>query len=396
MSKIKFTQLRIEALAAPDTGRVDYHDTGCSGLTCRVSHTGIKSFVVLKWNGKNTQRITLGKFPSLTVKDAQVKANEIKSDLIRGINPTEEKRKDKIRGITLQELMDQYLANKTDLREATVFDYNQKLRQGFADWLSKPVNEITEAMVLARRRHIEKGVDNKLRVLRLLMHYAVRRKIIEVNPVNAVTEERLWSAPIRKKRMISKDSLKDWNNAVMALENEKAKIYLLLLLHTGLRDTDVRYLEWTDIDFKNDCLQARDTKNGTDFTAYLAPQIKPHLRALQALTGTGKYLFPGDTKDGVMGIPRKPIQQVCKEANLEFSSHDLKRTFLTIGEAALIPFSLLKALANHKTGRDVTEGYIIAEAHTLREATHKIADAIQAGVSDAGGNVVSINISASY
>ena len=112
MSKIKFTQLRIEALAAPDTGRVDYHDTGCSGLTCRVSHTGIKSFVVLKWNGKNTQRITLGKFPSLTVKDAQVKANEIKSDLIRGINPTEEKRKDKIRGITLQELMDQYLANK--------------------------------------------------------------------------------------------------------------------------------------------------------------------------------------------------------------------------------------------------------------------------------------------
>lgn len=387
MPKIKFTQLRIESLPAPESGRLDYHDTGCAGLTCRVSHTGVKSFVVLKWNGTNTQRITLGKFPALTVKDAQEAANNTKSDLIRGVNPTEEKRKNKIKGITLQGLMDQYLENKTDLREATVFDYSQKLRQGFADWLDKPVSEITESMVLARRRQIEKGVDNKLRVLRLLMHYAVRRKIIEVNPVNAVTEERLWSAPIRKKRLISKDSLKDWYEAVMALDNEKAKIYLLLLLHTGLRDTDVRYLEWTDIDFKNDCLQARDTKNGTDFTAYLAPQIKPHLRALQALTGDGKYLFPGDTKDGVMGIPRKPIQKVCEVANIEFSSHDLKRTFLTIGEAALIPFSLLKALANHKISRDVTEGYIITEAHTLREATYKIADAIQARVNDTGGNV---------
>jgi hypothetical protein len=78
-----------------------------------------------------------------------------------------------------------------------------------------------------------------------------------------------------------------------------------------------------------------------------------------------------------MNVPRKPIAQVCRQVNMEFSSHDLKRTFLTIGEAAMIPFSLLKTLANHKTDGDITAGYINTEANTLKQATYKIADYIE-------------------
>mgnify|MGYP001454584983 FL=1 len=81
-----------------------------------------------------------------------------------------------------------------------------------------------------------------------------------------------------------------------------------------------------------------------------------------------------------MGMPRKPMAQVTKETGIVFSSHNLKRTFLTIGEATMIPFWLLKALANHKTDIDVTGGYINAEAKTLRAATYKIADYIQAHI----------------
>jgi len=71
-----------------------------------------------------------------------------------------------------------------------------------------------------------------------------------------------------------------------------------------------------------------------------------------------------------MTIPKKPITQVCKETGVEFSSHDLKRTFLAIGEAAMIPMSLLKALANHQTDGDVTGGYIHPESKILKSATH--------------------------
>jgi integrase len=389
--KINFTQDRIRNLTTPKEGRIDYYDMEVPKLTCRVSSTGIKSFVLLKWTGKTMQRVTLGRFPDMTVSDARKKAQAALTELAQGINPTEEKRKQKIRGITLQELLDKYLSDKTDLREASILDYTKKINQGFSDWLNKPIADISRDMVLTRRKQFEGGRDNKLRVLRLLMRYAVvTLKALDENPVDVLRDGSLWTKPKRKKRMIQNDNLKDWYQSVLKLDNEKAKVYLLLLIHTGLRDQDVRYLEWKDVDFKNDCFIARDTKNHSDFTAYIAPQIKPYLRSLQALTGDNQYLFPGDSKDGVMNIPRKPIAQVCNETDLEFSSHDLKRTFLTIGEAAMIPFSLLKALANHKTDSDVTGGYINPEANTLKQATWKIADYIHQHVTPDSDNVISI------
>ena len=179
----------------------------------------------------------------------------------------------------MQELLDKYLSDKTDLREASILDYTKKINQGFSDWLNKPINEITRDMVTARRKQFEGGRDNKLRVLRLLMRYAVvTLKALDESPVDVLTDGGLWAKPKRKKRMIPSDNLKDWYQSVLKLDNEKAKVYLLLLLHTGLRDQDVRYLEWKDVDFKNDCFIARDTKNHSDFTAYIAPQIKPYLR----------------------------------------------------------------------------------------------------------------------
>ena len=91
-----------------------------------------------------------------------------------------------------------------------------------------------------------------------------------------------------------------------------------------------------------------------------------------------------------MDVPRRPIAQVSKQTGVTFSSHDLKRTFLTIGKAAMIPFSLLKALANHTTDGDVTGGYINPEATTLRPATFKIVETIQQLTTPDIGNVDTI------
>lgn len=374
-----FTQNRIKDLPpAPLKKRVEYFDSDCKKLICRVSDKGTKTFAVLKRVGNTSTRITLGQYPDLSVNDARAKARQILVELSNGINPTEEKRKAKLKGMTLIELLDRYLADKADLREATIKDYRKNVK-AFGDWLDKPIDSITRDMVLTKRNQFTGGRDNKMRVLRLLMSYATDTlKVLDNNPVDVLTDGKLWAKLKRRDRNIPSDQLGAWIEAVLSLKNEKAKVYLLLLLHTGLRDEDVRYLLWQDVDFKNDCLIARDTKNHSDFTAYIAPQIKPYLRNLYTLTGNNPYVFPGLTKEGVMDIPRKPIAQVIKQSGVTFSSHDLKRTFLTIGEAAMIPFSLLKTLANHTINHDVTGGYIKAEAKTRKEATFKIADRIQA------------------
>jgi len=376
--KINFTQQRIEKLPTPEKNRVDYQDTGCKKLVCRVSPTGIKSFCVLKRTASGKlQRITLGRYPDISVSQARKLAIGTLSKIAEGLDPNEEKRKARYRAITLQELLDTYLGDKRDLREASILDYKKKINQGFSDWLNKPINTITREMVKIKRNKFTGGVDNKMRVLRLLMNYAVHTlKAIDESPVDVLTNGKLWGKLKRKQRTIQTDQLCSWYKAVEELDNEKAKVYLLLLLHTGLRDQDVRYLKWQDIDIKNNCLIARDTKNHSDFTTYIAPQIVPHIRNLKTSTGNSQFVFPGANKKGVMGIPRKQITQVCKKTELKFSSHDLKRTFLTMGEAAGVPFSLLKALANHKKDNDVTSGYINTEQKTMKKSIFKIADYI--------------------
>jgi len=389
--KFKFTQKRIDDLPPPEKGRKDYYDTDIKSLSCRVSSTGNKSFSVTKRLTSGTlQRVTIGKYPAISVDTARKIAIESISQITSGVNLNEEKRKKRYKAITLIELLEIYLKDKPNLRDASITDYTKKLNQGFSDWLNKPINDINRDMVKAKRNSFTGGRDNKMRVLRLLMSYAhTTLKAIDTNPVDILTDGHLWEKAKRKKRKISSDNLKGWYSAVLNLENEKAKVYLLLLVHTGLRDTDVRYLKWKDIDLKHNSLIARDTKNSTDFTAYIASQIQPYLINLHTLAGNEEFVFPGKGKDGVMGIPRKPIAQVCKQSNTEFSSHDLKRTFLTIGEACMLSWSLLKNLANHITDNDVTGGYINTEAKTLRAATQTIADYIYQHAELNNSNIIS-------
>ena len=75
--------------------------------------------------------------------------------LAQGINPTEKKRTDRVKKMTLSELMAKYIEQKgLKLSSGTAADYQKKLNEGFPDWLDKPVNTITREMVAARHSGI--------------------------------------------------------------------------------------------------------------------------------------------------------------------------------------------------------------------------------------------------
>lgn len=387
----KFTQERIRKLPLPEKGRVDYYDFEHPKLTCRVSHTGLKTFVVIKKNesGK-VQRLTLGRFPDISVKRAQQLAVENLDMMARGLNPIETKKEKRRQSIKLGELLEQYIEQK-DLKSGTAHDYRKKARQGFSDWFGKQAHTITEEMILKRHKELSTSSpttrDNKLRVLRLVMQYAVATKVIKDSPVDVLKRAKLWSKPNRKNRIIPADRLADWYHAALNLENRNTKVFLLILLHTGLRTGEALSLRWSDIDFQADTMLIRDPKNKNDFTAYIPRQLKPVLREQQTETGHLGYVFASQGKTGFMSTPKKPIARLIESTGIEFSPHDLRRTFSTIAEVVAIPETLLRRLLNHKTDNNVTTGYIRTEADTLRQATQKIADYIQDKVTTDYDNV---------
>lgn len=89
-----------------------------------------------------------------------------------------------------------------------------------------------------------------------------------------------------------------------------------------------------------------------------------------------KYVFPNETNTGYMTDPKKQIANVIKESGVNFSTHDLRRTFITIAESLDISAYALKRLLNHKMTNDVTAGYIITDVERLRAPMQKITDYI--------------------
>ena len=382
--KFNFTQARIRDLPTPEKGRVDYSDTQTDKLICRVSHTGNKSFLVTKRVDGKLMNITIGKFQAWSLATAREKAMSIIAELNSGINPMEAKRKKIKQMALLAEVLERYFDGR-DLKPLTVKDYRYKLKLGFSDWLKKPINSITEDMVLKRQKMIsqEKGnttANTTMRVLRLTFNYAIAVGITDSNPVSILSKVRLWHKNKRKDQIIPSAQLKAWHESVETLPNQKAKAYLLLALYMGFRREELLKIEWSHVDISAKTIKVYDSKNRTDLIQPIPEHMMPYINALKINTGFSKWVFPGILPGKHMTVPIRPIKSVIQSSGVDFSSNDCRRTFCTIAEAVNLPMSMIKRLMNHVTTNDVTGGYIITEEETLRLAINKVADYIQSKV----------------
>jgi integrase len=91
---------------------------------------------------------------------------------------------------------------------------------------------------------------------------------------------------------------------------------------------------------------------------------------------TNNYVFPGAGIAGHIIEPRRQMTKVTELTDIQFTVHDLRRTFITIAESLDIPAYALKRLLNHKMTSDVTAGYIITDVERLRKQMQLITDYI--------------------
>lgn len=394
--KFLFTHERLSKLPIPETGRIEYFDTKQQKLRLRVTSTGLISFAVVKRLNNKPKRVTIGTWPEVSIAKAREEAIKILDKIRQGIDPVEDKRKQKRESTTLVEVLEQYLSER-ELKPYTIKNYRYKLKHGFNDWLNKSVNNITEEMILKRHKEIsqQKGkttANTTMRVLRATLNYAGAVGMIESNPASILSRARLWHKNNRKDRVIPSNQLQAWHEAVEALPNQKAKVYLLMALYMGFRSTELLTLEWSHVDIKGQSITLYGTKNGTNHRLPIPTLLMPHINSLKNTAGDCKWVFEGTKAGKPMTAPIKPIKAVIDATGVEFSPHDCRRTFATIAEAVNLPMSMIKRLMNHVTTNDVTGGYIVTEEETLRKAINKVADYIQARVVIQQGNVVKLAV----
>jgi len=220
--------------------------------------------------------------------------------------------------------------------------------------------------------------------------------IFRVNPVNRITQLRARYRINRRVTLIKHYDLAAWYEAVMNLKNdsvapnrEAVRDFLLLVLFTGLRRSEAAKLRWSRVDFRDRTLTVVDTKNRTDHTLPLTSFLYELLEERKA-KATTPFVFANELGLGGLTDPKKQIRNVVLESGVNFTVHDLRRTFITIAESLDISAYALKRLLNHKMTNDVTAGYIITDVERLRAPMQKITDYILGCIGKKPSSVVEL------
>lgn len=383
---MKITKVFVDKADIPkDKDQIFYRDNQLKGFALRVTSNGAKSFVVEKNIGNKVRRITLGKYGALTAEQARKEAHKIISQIATGIDPLAQKRAAKMHAVTLDEVFKDYVQARKALKPNTLYNYQRVLNVTFDDWRTKPLISITKDRVAKHheklgKEHGEAFANLSMRVLRALFNFAAGqyedaqgKSLITENPVKRLSQTRAWYRVERRQSYIKPHELMPWYQSVSRLENEILRDYFLLLVFSGLRRQEAATLKWSQVDLQSQTLTILDTKNHHTHVLPLVDYLH-QLFSRRKLTAISEYVFPGTGAGGYLVEPKRQTARVIAETGIQFSCHDLRRTFITIAESLDISAYALKRLLNHKMNNDVTAGYIIADVERLRKPMQQITD----------------------
>jgi len=388
----KLTKSFVDKVSFEQSGQIFYRDSELLGFGLRVGKSAKVYYAEAKLHGK-TVRKSIARHNVVSLDEARSQAKSYLAEISRGKNPHDEEKARKAKLVTLSEVLENYIEARGNLQRSTIQDYRHTFDAYLHDWLKKPAIEISKDMVELKFRKISQTspsqANKTMRNFRAVMNYAIMKyedsngdSIFRHNPVIRITQLRAWHRAVRRDTLIKHYDLAPWYQAVMNLSNdsiapnrEVVKDFLLLVLFTGLRRNEAAKLTWNRVDLKDRTIVIKDTKNHTDHILPLTDFLHDLLTKRKAEAKT-KYVFPNETNTGYMTDPKKQIANVIKESGVNFSTHDLRRTFITIAESLDISAYALKRLLNHKMTNDVTAGYIISDVERLRVPMQKITDYI--------------------
>ncbi len=382
---MRLTKTLLDHIEAPlDRDQSFYRDAQLKGFAVRVTANGIKSFVVEKLVGGKVRRMTIGRYGELTVEQARREAQKLLGKIATGIDPQAEKQNAELHGTTLEQVFQDYLNARKELKPKTLYGYRRMMARVFSEWRNKPLLAITKDKV--SKLHTRLGEENghayansAMRLLRALFNFAAGqyedaqgRSLITDNPVKRLSQTRSWYRVDRRQTYIKPYELAAWYRGLQKMTNETHHDYLLMVLFTGLRKNEAAKLKWSDIDLKAKTLTVPDTKNHQP-TLPLSDYLSDLLVRRQQHSTSG-YVFPSSGKGGYIVEPRKQTAKVIEDSGVTFTIHDLRRTFITLAESLDISAYAVKRLINHKMTNDVTAGYIISDVERLRKPMQLITD----------------------
>jgi integrase len=371
--------------------QTDYFDENVSGLALRVSKHGVKAWTFLYTAGGKRRRITLGRYPAISLAKARTLALEAREAIAAGHDPGRPQG-----AMTVAILVESYI-EKHGVGLRTAAEIERRLRKNIVPVIGNiPLAELhrrdaTRVVDAITRRGAPIEALRAFDDLRSMLRWAVSRGDLDHNPIEGMKKP---AGSKARERVLSDDELRAlWASLPTVLtQSPMCQRIIRLCLLTAQRVGEVAGMTRSELDLKQRLwsLPGARTKNGH---SHVVPLTDDAIQIIRESDG-GKFVFPSSAGS----LPATAVAKTIKRAQERFgiaqwTAHDLRRTALT-GMAKLgVEPIVLGHIANHRTttkaGMTLSVYVHHAYEREKREALALWADRLR-GIIAGGAEVVPI------
>jgi integrase len=362
MATTKLTELAIAKMRSPKTGRIERFDALLPSFGLRITASGIKTwFVMTRVHGK-LKRITLGRWPTLSLAQARVQARKVIEDASQGKTPLSGRgrRQATTDGDMVAAVLADYVARyQREKGRRSWQQVEQTLTRELtaAGWMDRPLATIARRDVIELLdRIVDRGAstmaNRTLAYLRKMLSWAVQRGIIEASPADGI------GAPGKeheRDRVLDRAELSAIWQACDALGWPFGPLVRLLIVTAQRRD-EVAHMAWPDLDLERRLwtLPRELTKADRAHEVPLSPLAVEIIEGLPRLGN--RLVFPANrtrSTNPVSGFSKAKarldveIARVNAGALKPWRLHDLRRTAASEMARLGHPPHVVAAVLNH-------------------------------------------------
>lgn len=300
------------------------------GLYLEVAPSGGKWWRLKYRFGGKEKRISLGVYPDVGLKEARERRDEARKLLANDIDPGENRKAQKAATVlraanSFEVICREWLEKwRTTVEPAQHKKALARLKKDVFPWLGgRPIAEIAAPEVLTVLRRIDdrgaRYTAHKVKSeISQAFRYAIATGRAERDPCPDLKGA---IPPARGENFAAITSPKEAAELLRAIDGFRGtfvvKSALLLAPLLFVRPGELRKAEWTGFDLEKGEWRYLVTKTKTEHLVPLATQAVAILKELYALTGNGRYVFPG--RD-----PQKPMSDAAVNAALRRMGYDTK------------------------------------------------------------------------
>lgn len=341
---MKLTETIVRALPTPAKPTLSSDDL-TTNLYLKISAAGTKTFVYRARRGKQWEVVTLGRFPAMSLAAARKKASDLND------------RKDGTSGKTFGELLDEWFENSIEPRYVVTKNIETYIARGKDALGNKQLAVLTTKELVDELKRYAKdapvAANRCLSNWKLALDYAIGSGYLEHNPLARTTSKVVGGEEKSRERVLTDDEIRQ----LWAWEGRNASL-LRFLLCTGLRISEAQQGRQDGSLWRVDT-----TKNG-----------KPHWVHLPALAI--EQVEPWEHSPTA-------VQSWLKRKGVDFTPHDLRRTFATRLNGIGVEPHVVEKMLNHSmqgvmatyNRHDYAEQRIAAASAWETELKRIIADA---------------------